>query len=290
MKWHRSLRSSHLAPTVRLPSPQNLNQCCQQLGVSPCLSKRKEQICGLLKGIETGAPESVAVVSQDRYIQHNPQTREGGEGLAALFKRLSQASPRVNIARIFADGDYVFGHTEYDFSSRRIGFEAFRFEGDYAVEHWDNIQSRMGPNECGHSMVDGETKVADLDKTEGNRDVVSRFVTEVLVGGQIDTIGDYVDAHSYTEQNPRLADGLPSLNAALSAQPGDASVCIRYQKLHKLLAEGNFVLAACEGVRDGAQTAFYDLYRLGNGKIVEHWDTTEAIPPRTEWKNENGKF
>ncbi len=103
-------------------------------------SKRKEQICVLLKGIETGDEASVAVVNPDKYIQHNPQTQEGGEGLAALFKRLSRTSPRVNIVRIFSDGDYVFGHTEYDISSRRVGFEVFRFEGEQTVEHWDTSE------------------------------------------------------------------------------------------------------------------------------------------------------
>ena len=85
-------------------------------------SKRKDQICALLKGIETGDAASVAVVNPEKYIQHNPQTHEGGEGLAALFKRLSLTSPRVNIVRIFEDGDYIFAHTEYDFSQSNIGF------------------------------------------------------------------------------------------------------------------------------------------------------------------------
>ncbi len=91
-------------------------------------SRRKQLIHALLKGIETGDPESVKVVNQSKYIQHNPQTHEGDEGLAALFKRLSKTSPRVNIVRIFSDGDFVFAHTEYDFSSQRVGFEMFRFE------------------------------------------------------------------------------------------------------------------------------------------------------------------
>ncbi len=60
----------------------------------------------MLKGIETGDPESVKVANQEQYIQHNPHTHEGGEGLAALFKRLSKTNPKVNIVRIFADGDY----------------------------------------------------------------------------------------------------------------------------------------------------------------------------------------
>ena len=62
---------------------------------------RKKQICALLKGIETGDEASVAVVNPNKYIQHNPQTNEGGEGLAALFKRLSKSYPRVNIVRVF---------------------------------------------------------------------------------------------------------------------------------------------------------------------------------------------
>ena len=28
----------------------------------------------------------------------------------------------------------------------------------------------------------------------------------------------------------------------------------------------------------------------GVRKVVEHWDTTEKIAPRSEWKNDNGKF
>ena len=126
---------------------------------------RKAQICALLKGIETGDEAAVACIKPNMYIQHNPQTHEGGEGLAALFKRLAKSSPRVNIARIFSDGDYVFGHTEYDFSTRRIGFEVFRFEGDFAVEHWDNIQPRMGPNPSG--PIDDIYLCSSIDELAG---------------------------------------------------------------------------------------------------------------------------
>ena len=104
-------------------------------------SKRKDQICALLKGIETGDEASVAVVNPDQYIQHNPQTDEGGVGLAELFKQLAKTSPRVNIVRVFSDGDFVFAHTEYDFSNSNVGFEIFRFEGDLAVEHWDTTEA-----------------------------------------------------------------------------------------------------------------------------------------------------
>ena len=253
-------------------------------------STRKNRIHTLLKGIETGDEASVAVVNPDKYIQHNPQTHEGGEGLAALFKRLAKSLPRVNIVRIFSDGDYVFGHTEYDFATSRIGFEIFRFEGDFAVEHWDNIQPRKGPNLSGHSMVDGPIEANDLDKTEYNREIVQSFVDDVLKNGALDKLEQYFDQESYTEHNPRSGDGLSALRAVLAATTSNQGIIIKYDRTHRILAEGNFVLTVNEGSADGVHSSFFDLFRVANGKIVEHWDTTEAVPARSEWKNNNGKF
>ena len=250
---------------------------------------KKDQIRALLKSIETGDPEPVAVVNEAKYIQHNPQTHEGSEGLAALFKRLSKTSPRVNIVRAFEDGDFVFGHTEYDFASRKIGFEVFRFEDGRAVEHWDNIQERQAPNASGRTMVDGPTEATDLELTETNRALIRSFVEAVLVDGDLNRLIDFVDEDSFAEHNPHLRDGVYSLRSAL--EDGDENGRrIDYHRVHRVLAEGNFVLCVSEGSYDGVHSAFYDLFRLADGKVVEHWDTTEKIAPRSEWKNDNGKF
>lgn len=252
-------------------------------------SNRKELIRALLKGIETGDPASVAVVNQEKYIQHNPQTHEGGEGLAALFKRLSKTSPRVNIVRAFEDGDYVFGHTEYDFASSRIGFEVFRFEDDLAVEHWDNIQQRQGPNSSGHSMVDGPTEATDLALTELNRELARSFVDDVLIKRQMKKLEHYIDGKNFIQHNPNMPDGVEALRSVLDNTSGESET-IQYDKNHRLLAEGNFVLSVSEGARGGVHSSFYDLFRIEGGKLAEHWDTIEEIPPRSEWKNDNGKF
>lgn len=253
-------------------------------------TKRKQLIHALLKGIETGDEKAVAVVNPHKYIQHNPETQEGGEGLAALFKRIAQTSPQVEIVRIFSDGDYVFGHTEYDFSSLRVGFEVFRFEGDQTVEHWDNIQEMEGPNPSGHTMTEGPTTAIDLDKTASNRDCVGAFVDEVLIHSNLDRLEHYIDDAGYTEHNPGRGDGLPSLRAALEECTAKGGRVIQYKTNHRLLAEGNFVLSVSEGMLNDAHTSFCDLFRLSQGKLVEHWDTTETVPDRSVWKNDNGKF
>jgi len=253
------------------------------------IANRKDQIRALLKGIETGDAAATAVVNPNKYIQHNPQTHEGSEGLAALFKRLSKSSPRVNIVRAFEDGDYVFAHTEYDFATSRIGFEVFRFEEALAVEHWDNIQQRQGPNPSGHTMVDGPTEMTDLDRTEANRETVRCFVEDVLIDCRLEELEHYIDDASFTQHSPRIVDGLPALRSALGATPEDG-ITIEYNQVHRVLSEGNFVLSVSEGSLGGVHSSFYDLYRIAEGKLVEHWDTIEAIPPRSEWKNDNGKF
>ncbi|PSL21007.1 nuclear transport factor 2 family protein [Shimia abyssi] len=246
------------------------------------MTSKKHLLQKLLKGIETGDPEAASVVDETRYIQHNPQTHEGSEGLATLFARLAKTNPRVTFCRVFEDGDFAFAHNEYDFASMRAAFEIFRFENGCAVEHWDNIQPLKGPNPSGRAMLDGTTTITDMDQTENNRSSARAYVETVLVGQNLDAIDTFV-APNLIQHNPDLPDGSSALRAALTG-------AWHYTRLHRVLAEGNFVLCVCEGRFHGTHSSIYDLYRFEGGKIVEHWDTIEAIPPRDQWKNNNGKF
>lgn len=249
----------------------------------------KEKIRKLLKGIETGDPDAALVVNENKYIQHNPHTREGNIGLAELFKQIAKTGPRVNMIRIFEDKDFVFAHMEYHFTTLKVAFEVFRFEDGFAVEHWDNMQPMQQANASGRGMLDGSVVVEDHELTEFNRKRISCFVNEILIKRKLDLLTDFVCQNNFIQHSPLLADGMSALRSALSDKP-QKEYKITYAKVHRILAEGNFVLSVSEGLLDGQHCSFYDLFRLIKGKIVEHWDTIEPIPPRTEWKNDNGKF
>jgi predicted SnoaL-like aldol condensation-catalyzing enzyme len=251
---------------------------------------RKAQVVALLKSIETGEPGPASVVNPNKYIQHNLAVGDGLEGLGAVLSALPEGSAKVQTSRVFADGDYVFAHTEYNFFGPKIGFDIFRFEDDAIVEHWDNLQETPATvNPSGRSMIDGPVEVSDVDKTEANKALVKGFVEEVLVGGSMTRLASFFDGDNYHQHNPQIADGLSGLGAALKAM-ADAGVALKFDRLHRVLGEGNFVLAVSEGSLGGKPCAFYDLFRVQSGKIVEHWDTIEFIPPREDWKNNNGKF
>lgn len=63
-----------------------------------------------------------------------------------------------------------------------------------------------------------------------------------------------------------------------------------YDKVHQVLAEGDMVLAVSEGTFGGKPTSYYDLWRIENDKIAEHWDVMETIADKSDWQNDNGKF
>jgi predicted SnoaL-like aldol condensation-catalyzing enzyme len=253
------------------------------------LTTQEQQVIDLLKAIEAGASEPVGVINPDQYTQHNLSAADGLAGFGALLSALPEGSARVNTVRVFEDGNYVFAHTEYDFFGPKIGFDIFRFENGQIVEHWDNLQETAGPNPSGHTMTDGDTEVTDLDQTEANKALVAAFVDDILVNGRMEKLTGYIDGDNYIQHNPQIADGLSGLGAALEAM-ANAGITMKYDTVHKVLGEGNFVLSVSEGTFAGAPTSFYDLFRVADGKIVEHWDTIETIPAQSEWKNQNGKF
>lgn len=251
------------------------------------MNLKKEQVYSLLKGIETGDPEAVVVVNEEKYIQHNPLTQAGNVGLAKLFKRLSKTNPHVSIVRIFEDGEYVFAHTDYDFNVLEVGFELFRFEDGFIVEHWDNLQLKSAnPNPSGHTMLDGTTEISDRQKSEENKKIIQSFIHDILVENNLKLLDKYIDSNKYTEHNKDMLDGIEKLHEAFLLNKNKR----KYEKVHRIFGEGNFVLAIVEGYLDGVHTSFYDLFCIDNNLIVEHWDTVNEIPPQSEWVNNNGKF
>lgn len=250
----------------------------------------KEKVVALLKAIETGASEPVGYINPNKYIQHNLAVGDGLAGFGAVLQALPPKSAKVNTVRAFQDGDFVFTHTDYNFFGPKIGFDIFRFENGLIVEHWDNLQETPAkPNPSGHTMIDGETTVKDLDKTESNKTLVKNFVEDILVNGKMERLAGYFDGDNYIQHNPQIPDKLSGLGATLEGL-AKQGIFLKYDKVHRVLGEGNFVLVVSEGHFGTDYNAFYDLFRVENGKIAEHWDVIEPVPAKENWKNNNGKF
>lgn len=248
----------------------------------------------LINTFATGDTEKAAGLLAEGYIQHNLAYGTGRDAFVGSVAYLASAPVKttVNNIRSFADGDKVFLQTVYNFAGAgdQVAFDIFRFdESGKIAEHWDNLDTMAAPNPSGHTQTDGSMEITDLDKTDENRKLVESFLYDVMQGNRPEKTPDYFDGDAYIQHNTSIADGLSGLGTALAAL-AEQGIQMIYTTVHQVLAQGNFVLAVSEGSFGGAPTAYYDLWRVENGKIAEHWDVMETIADKSTWANDNGKF
>ncbi|MGH1338085.1 MAG: nuclear transport factor 2 family protein [Aureispira sp.] len=250
----------------------------------------KQKAVALIESLETGAHEPISYINPAKYIQHNLGVEDGLEGFGKVVKNAPEGGFKAKVIRAFEDKDFVVLHTEYNFFGPKAGFDIFRFEEGRIVEHWDNLTAITPPNPSGRTQLDGTTTITNIDKTAANKALVQGFVTDVLLHGEADKIATYINPEQYLQHNSGIGDGLDGLGAAL-LYFAENNLLLQYDKVHQVLGEGNFVLTVSEGkFGAGDPVAYYDLFCVEAGKIVEHWDIIETIPATANWKNQNGKF
>jgi len=253
------------------------------------MKTNKIKVIELLNSIQSGDTRPIGYINPNKYIQHNLAVGDGLKGFGDVMKILPKNSAKVEVIRAFEDGNFVFTHTKYDFFGKKAGFDIFRFENGQIVEHWDNLQDIVKDTASGRTQLDGMTTIVDIEKTNSNKKLIKNFVDDILMGKNPQKITQYISTKTYLQHNPHVKDGLKGLSEALE-ELAKAGMPMEYKKNHMILGEGNFVLSVSEGVFMKKHVSFYDLFRLEDGKIVEHWDTIEEIPEKSQWKNNNGKF
>jgi predicted SnoaL-like aldol condensation-catalyzing enzyme len=249
----------------------------------------KEKAAALITSLETGDQSTIAYINPTNYKQHNLMVADGLEGFGEVLHHAPEGGFKANVIRTFQDSNYTFTHTVYDFLGPKIGFDIFKFEEGKITEHWDNFSDKTAVNPSNHSQTDGNTHLTDLNKTEENKAFIKSFVNTILINGEYDKMVNYFDGDNYIQHNAMIADGLSGFGKAVE-EMAKKGITMVFEKNHIILGEGNFVLSVTEGKFAGKPTSFYDLFRIENGKIAEHWDTIETVLPKSEHKNSNGKF
>lgn len=244
----------------------------------------------LINTFATGDTEKAKELLAEGYIQHNLAYGTGREAFVGSVAYLASAPVKttVNNIRAFEDGDKVFLQTVYNFAGagEQVAFDIFRIDNDGKIaEHWDNLATKAEPNPSGRTQIDGTLEKDDSANKEKTRKVVADFVGDVLRAENPDKLTSYFDGDNYIQHNTGIADGLSGLGAL-----AEQGIQMIYNKTYQVLADGDYALAVSEGTFGGAPTAYYDLFRVENGKIAEHWDVMETIANESTWQNQNGKF
>ncbi|MEM7082949.1 MAG: haloalkane dehalogenase [Pseudomonadota bacterium] len=237
----------------------------------------KSKARDLLLAIATGDADALKEhVSAETFVQHSQNISNGLDGLTDYLSDPANRWKDLRIKRVIQDGSFVALHSVYGVRDQMVRFDVFEFENMTVVAHWGGEQSLRGPNPSGRTMTDGPTGVTDLGSTDENRALVGSFFEGILLNGQFDTLGRYIEGDNYIQHNPDIADGMSNLFAFIQSL-AEQGTPVHFTKIDRVLAEGNFVLVMSEASFGGHPTDFFDLYRVENGKIAEHWD---VIQPR----------
>lgn len=123
-------------------------------------------------------------------------------------------------------------------------------------------------------------------KEEANKKLVTEFYEKVLNQKDIASIDKYVGP--YRQHNPMAPDGAEGLKGYIAYLKESAPQF--KAEIKRVLADGDFVILHVHAMpAPGARgLAIVDIFKVADGKLVEHWDVIQEIPEKAA--NGNGMF
>ncbi|MDX3136423.1 ester cyclase [Streptomyces europaeiscabiei] len=252
----------------------------------------------VLKGVfEDGDTAVVDRYVRSDYIQHNPLAPDGAETLKGLAAAVSGQFPDAvyDIERVVSQGDLVLVHSNVVLTPGTRGsavFDIFRFQGGRIAEHWDVAQEVPESSVNGNDMFSTVSRPRTSEPgpawlTSYNEKLVTKAFDRLLVRKDLSAIDRYWGPQ-YHQHNPNIPDGVAGVRAGLGAyfqQFPDLAVSRK-----RVIAEGDLVAVHSHYVNAPGERgqAVLDLFRVRNGKIVEHWDVLQDVPATSA--NDNTMF
>ncbi|MER6961546.1 nuclear transport factor 2 family protein [Streptomyces sp. NPDC000618] len=257
-------------------------------GDSARLGYQKAVAEQVLRGVfERGDMSVVDRFVRPDYIQHNPLAPDGAAALKAFGTAWRQQYPDAtyDIKRVISEGDLVLLHSSIVLTPGTRGIAAidiFRFRGGKIAEHWDILQEVPATTANGNDMFSTLSRpqteaVGRRRFTAYNKKIVTDYVDQLLVRKDLAAFDTYLGTE-YHEHSPNIPDG------AVGVKSGLAAYFERFPQLSvapkRVISEGDLVAVQSHYVDAPGERgrAVIDLFRVRDGKIVEHWDATQDVP------------
>jgi predicted SnoaL-like aldol condensation-catalyzing enzyme len=124
-------------------------------------------------------------------------------------------------------------------------------------------------------------------RLEANKKIVLAFYEAGLNQKDFDAASKFI-GERYVQHNPLIADGIDGFKTFVGFLK-QTFPNLRGE-IKRVFADGDFVILHAHGIRAPGQrgSAIIDIFRLDDGKIVEHWDVMQTIPE--DAVNSNGMF
>jgi predicted SnoaL-like aldol condensation-catalyzing enzyme len=230
----------------------------------------------------------------ETYIQHNINIQTGRDGFVKFFGARGEPTPiQPTLANppavAFAKGDYVVLVWEREAKdpadpSKTYKYNAYdllRLGNGKVQEHWDwALKAPKIPYGGAPDGIDYDKVTFDLSPQEKkNLEIATVEFKDILQYGHVE-LAEKVMAPTYIQHNPNVPTGRAGFVAVFSklAKPRDVQPRIA-APLVSIVAERDLVVLSFVSEHpdpsDKARkytTTWFDMFRIENGRIAEHWD------------------
>lgn len=245
----------------------------------------------------------------EEYIQHSPFQRSGRQALKDVFSVIPRSDVipeqmRPSPVTIIAESDLVvfvaveeLPEPDGSGSYTTTHFNMFRIENGRLAEHWHADQTPPCPDlppaeEGGPQPVTGFSGTEQFALLEASSPELAknkRLVFDAwrhLIDAGREEVADLYLAAGYIQHNPNLATGREAAKAHFATREDLPIATSIRGELVAMVAEGDLVVQVIKielpnpyRERETYTTARFDMFRIDDGRLVEHWDA--AVKPGT---------
>lgn len=111
--------------------------------------------------------------------------------------------------------------------------------------------------------------------TERNRAIFKEVVQALFIDQDVDRFGSFVSDEEYIQHNPLIADGKAPVMAFLKRIMAGGGPAPR---ILNTIVDGDIGVVHAETQMGGRTMLIVDMFRIKDGKLVEHWDVLSPPP------------
>jgi predicted SnoaL-like aldol condensation-catalyzing enzyme len=287
-----------------VPVTAHPDQLALLQSADPQLAANKKLVFDMWRTILiAGQVEQAERFLTEDYIQHNVTAPTGRAAFQQIFSSFVPRQDSVpetipELVTLVAEGDYVVlalvsHYPEPDGSGNTYTsthFDLFRIDEGLIAEHWDSEQLRAGlnvpkPEDGGPLPIVGTQGLAqhamlqnDDPQIFANKRLAFDVWRHIPEGGREEMADLYLDP-IYIQHNPNAATGREGFREYFTQRPDSPIETFLEDPLVASVAEGDLVVQVLQEERPHPDTgdtyyvAWFDMFRIQDGRIFEHWDT-----------------